>query len=152
MSMDYGSVAGDRAPVVRRRFFREALPLYFGPSDVSLTQQQFLASCDINNIIKRYRVTGLLPQHQAEPMFGDFSELPDYQSALNQVLRAEATFAALSSDLRERFQNDVPSFLAFASDPENRDQMEKWGFSYDSPAPDPTVPPAKPVAEPPKEA
>lgn len=144
---------GSRFKYIRRWYERNECPLYFGPSDVSRTQQQFLAGCDINNIIKRYRVTGLLPQLRQEPLYGDFSELPDYQAALNQVLRAEATFAALSSDLRERFNNDVAAFLDFAADPDNRVQMEKWGFGFEpaAPAPDP-VPPAKPAAEPPKEA
>ena len=139
-------------PEVCRRWFREAEPLEF--HDVSLTQQQFLAASDINNIIKRYRVTGLLPQHQAQPLYGDFSELPDYQTALNQVLRAEATFAALSSDLRERFGNDVQAFLDFAQDPENRPDLEKWGFEFKTPAEEPVVvaPAKEPAPEPPKGA
>lgn len=141
--------------VVRTTSFRESFPVFF--RDVSLTQQQFLAGTDINNIIKRYRVTGLLPQVQSEPLYGDFSELPDYQSALNQVLRAEATFAALSSDLRERFGNDVAAFLDFAADPKNRPDMEKWGFQYELPV-DPPISdpapkePAKPAPEPPQAA
>ena len=115
-----------KKPFVRRPFFRAGYPME--EFEVSRTQQSHLKSCDINNIIKRYRVTGLMPQHGREPMYGDFSELPDYQGALNIVLKAENTFASLSSDVREKFGNDVEAFLAFAQDPENAETMRKWGF------------------------
>lgn len=121
-----------KKPFVRRPFFRHGYPMEV--FEVSRTQQSHLKSCDINNIIKRYKVTGLMPQHSRQPMYGDFSNMPDYQGALNIVLRAENTFASLSSDIREKFGNDVEAFLAFAQDPENADTMRDWGF--DIPKPD----------------
>lgn len=60
-------------------------------SSPSLTQQQFKEEADINNIIASYNTTGLLTnplvQSARQPMFGDFSNLPqDYMQVQNQQL------------------------------------------------------------------
>lgn len=128
----------------RNRFWRVGFPIeVFAPSR---TKQSFLAETDVNNIIKRYRVTGLLPQHQGDPMYADFSKLPsDYQDALNKVLDAEAAFNAVSSDVRSEFNNDPKAFISFCTDPANLDQLREWGL-----APKPPAPPAPVAPEPPK--
>jgi phage internal scaffolding protein len=48
-----------------------------------------------------------------QPMYGDFSGLPDYQGALNMVIAANEMFMALPSDLRTRFSNDPGRFIDF---------------------------------------
>jgi len=128
---------------VRNRFWRVGFPMEsFEPSR---TKQSFLAETDVNNIIKRYRVTGLLPQHAGNPIFGDFTRLPaDYQEALNKVLDAESAFNAVSSDIRSQFQNDPKAFVAFCTDPANLDQLREWGL-----APKPVPQPLPTVEEPP---
>jgi len=129
---------------VRNRFWRVGFPIeVFAPSK---TKQSFLAETDVNNIIKRYRVTGLLPQHQGDPMYGDFTNLPaDYQEALNKVLDAETAFNAVSSDIRAQFDNDPKAFVAFCVDRANIDQLREWGLAP-KPAPEPEIP----APEPPK--
>lgn len=126
----------DRFGVVRQRN-RQALR--FGeivvsdeerlPAVKTLTKQDDLAMSDINNIMKKYRATGLLPQLVREPFYGDFTNIPDYQESLNIVIRGQEAFAKLPSDLRTRFDNDPAKFLAFASDPKNLDEMVKLGLA-----------------------
>lgn len=94
----------------------------------SLTKQEFVPQVDINNIVKRYRVTGLVPQLPGQPVYGDFSNIPDYQESLNVVLRAQEAFGRLSSDVRTFFDNDPANMLAFLSDPANRDQAIELGL------------------------
>ena len=49
---------------------------------VSRTQQSFRDECDINNILRKFNVTGQLPIGSVQPQYGDFSGITDYQSAL----------------------------------------------------------------------
>ena len=85
----------------------------------SLTQQQFKEEADINNIIASYNTTGLLTnplvQSARQPMFGDFSNLPqDYMQVQNQLLEAQ-TNACEACTLSKRefpcrsFARNIPS-------------------------------------------
>lgn len=102
----------------------------------SLTQQQFKEECDINNIIARYETTGLLtdPLHPGtrQPMFGDFSNVMDYQAAQNIVVRANEAFEALPAKLRDRFDNDPALMLEFLQDENNREEAVKLGLVKES--------------------
>lgn len=131
----------DRSPLERievvhpvtgevRQRYRQALNFFDDVSfDVSLTKQEFVAESDINNIIKRYRVTGLMKQLPQDPIFGDFTNIPDYQESLNIVIRGQEAFGRLSSDLRTRFDNDPAKFLEFMADPKNEDEIYKLGLA-----------------------
>jgi phage internal scaffolding protein len=101
--------------------------------DPSLAQQQFKDECDINTILERFNVTGQLPVSPLEPQFGDFSGIKDYQSALNAVLEAEESFAALPARVRERFANDPAAFVDFCLDAANRDEMKALGLIEGAP-------------------
>lgn len=93
----------------------------------SRTQQSFLKECDVNNIVKRYKATGLMRQVPGEPLYADFTTLPkEYQDALNTVVQAQDAFARLSSDVRSRFDNDPAAFVEFATNPDNIEQMREW--------------------------
>ncbi len=83
----------------------------------SMTQQQFKDDADINNIIAKFEVTGVLvdplqPATRA-PQFGDFSDMPSYQEAQNVLVQARNAFMALPSDIRERFGNDPARYFDF---------------------------------------
>ena len=66
--------------------------------------------------------------NQAQPQYLDVSALPDYQSALNIVQEAQASFDALPSTVRERFSNNPGSLISFLADPSNRDEAIKLGL------------------------
>jgi len=93
------------------------------------THQSFKNECDINRIMARHRKTGLVKQRQDRPQYGDFSNVGDYQQALDLVITAEAMFSELSSDVRARFQNDPQQFLNFVDDPANQDEAVELGIA-----------------------
>lgn len=105
----------------------------------SRTKQEFLAETDINNIIKRYRVTGLARQLPHEPMYGDFTNLPNYQESLNIVIRGQEAFARLPSDVRTRYDNDPAVFLAALEDEGEREYLLKQKILVDRPPPAKTL-------------
>lgn len=133
---------------------------------VPRTKQEFREQCDINNVIKQFTATGQINHISAAAARGAFMDLPDdldYQSSLNIVLKAEESFMALPAKVRDRFDNDPATFLAFVDDPKNADELVKLGIRNPPPRasepapgaggaggtpPAPSTPPASP--EPPK--
>lgn len=113
----------------------------------SLTKQEFADECDINTIMARFAKTGeILHVSQSSPRYGDFSSVPDYQTALHIVQDAEASFASLPSKIRDRFHNDPAEFLDFVSDPKNEAELTELGIL--SPPPPLAEDPAPEAPEP----
>lgn len=106
----------------------------------SLTRQEFADECDVNALMARYEKTGeMIPGRQMrEPVYLDLSEVPDLHTAMNVMRDAEAGFMSLPASVRRVFENDVMSFVKFAEDPENLEQMREWGLAK----------PAEPTPEP----
>lgn len=97
--------------------------------DRSQTKQSDLKDCDINAIMKRYERTGLLPDLIAKNgTYGDFSDAPTLQEAFAITRHAEEQWANIDATVRNRFDNDPVKFAAFATDPNNVDEMEKMGL------------------------
>jgi len=94
----------------------------------SLAQQHFKDECDINNILRQFNITGLLPENSLSPRYGDFSGIVDYHSALNAVMAAENEFDALPAQLRARFQNDPEQLINFIEDESNREEAINLGL------------------------
>jgi len=94
----------------------------------SLTQQHFKDETDINNILRQFNITGLLPEQPLSPRYGDFTGIGDYHGALNAVIAAEDQFMALPANLRARFENDPAQLIDFLSDENNRSEAEKLGL------------------------
>lgn len=100
--------------------------------DKGLTKQADMKDADINNIMKRFERTGILPDLIVrDGRYGDFSSVPDYQEALEIVRLADEQFNNLDANIRNRFDNDPAKFLAFASDEKNLVEMEKLGLLND---------------------
>lgn len=94
----------------------------------SLTQQHFKDETDINNILRQFNITGLLPEAPLSPRYGDFTGISDYHTALNAVIAAEDGFAGLPAELRARFGNDPAQLIDFLADENNRSEAEKLGL------------------------
>jgi len=94
----------------------------------SLTQQHFKDETDINNILRQFNITGLLPENALSPRYGDFTGINDYQSALNAVIAAEDGFMALPADLRARFSNNPEELINFLDNPQNKDEAIRLGL------------------------
>lgn len=110
----------------------------------SMTRQSEMDACDIHNILKQFSQTGfeeLVRQNAARGQYADLTSLPDYQEALDIVLSSQAAFAALPSQVRERFQNDPARFVQFLADPDNQDEAIRLGLATDQRTPE--APPQK---------
>ena len=80
----------------------------------SMTQQQFKQETDINVIVKRFGITGELPQNIRAPAIEDFVDVVDYHSAMNAIKAAEHSFAAMPAAVRERFAHNPQRFWSSA--------------------------------------
>jgi phage internal scaffolding protein len=96
--------------------------------DASLAQQHFKEECDINTILEKFNVTGLLPEQTLSPRYGDFSGIGDYHTALNRVIAAQEEFEALPAQIRAKFDNDPANLIEFLDDENNRPQAEALGL------------------------
>lgn len=95
----------------------------------SMTQQQYKDECDINNIMKKYTSTGQFTHVTSKKgIYGDFSEIKDYQGMLDTVMMAQDAFATLPAEVRSRFRNDPGYLLDFLQDEKNYDEALKLGL------------------------
>lgn len=96
--------------------------------DIPLTQQSGLVDADINNILRKFKITGLRPIDQRQAIYGDFTKARDYIESLNLISQADDVFMELPADIRQRFSNSPIEFCKFAEDPKNKQQMIDWGL------------------------
>lgn len=113
-----------RTPYIKndRVTFKSQLP--------SRTLQNFKAESEIDNIMRRYEKTGII-EHQArfQGRYGDFTNAPDYMTAMNKVVAANEMFLTLPSKIRKQFDNDPAQFIDFVSNPENGPELVKMGLA-----------------------
>lgn len=96
----------------------------------SRTEQAHKDETDINRIMKKYEKTGLLNHvNQYQGDYGDFTDAPDYQTALNRVMEANEMFMTLPSAIRKQFGNDPASFVEFVGNPQNAQQLIDMGLA-----------------------
>jgi len=97
----------------------------------SKTEQSHKDDCDINKIVKRYRQTGILgnPNNKTrQPMYGDFTNIEEYQTIQNRLIQATDEFALLNSDLRAKFGNNPANLVEYLSNPDNLDEARQLGI------------------------
>lgn len=97
--------------------------------DPTRAQQQFKDECDINTIVERFGITGKMPEALVTPMTGDFTEVVDYQTALDLLRQADEAFMTVPADVRARFENNAGAFVDFVSDPANLEEVRKMGLA-----------------------
>lgn len=91
--------------------------------------QQFGRECDVNYLMRN-------AQRRGEPLdldfsgfrYADVSQIPDFISINNQIIRAEEQFMRLPAQVRREFNHNAVEFLAFISDSRNRERAEKLGL------------------------
>ena len=96
--------------------------------DASLAQQHYKEECDINTILQKFNISGILPEMPLSPRYGDFTGIGDYHTALNAVLAAQDEFEALPANIRARFDNDPAKLIEFLDDENNRPEAEELGL------------------------
>lgn len=127
----------DRDAVSRETGFSSELP--------SRTKQSFRDECDINTIVRRFGLTGEMPP-PLSPQFGDFSNVVDFQTAMNAIRHAGESFMTLPASLRSRFDNDPSKLIAFLENKANFDEAVKLGLVNPPPLPVQQEAPPAPVA------
>lgn len=121
----------------------------------SMTKQSFKDECDINNIVRRFEVTGILDHVNRAAEQGAYLDLPDgldLQVGLNMIEQANAAFMALPAATRAEFDNDPVKFVDAFHNPTEA-QQERFialGLAKDMrpPKPPPEAPPASPASPP----
>lgn len=98
-------------------------------ADDGRTQQHFGEKVDINNIVAKYRKTGIIEHvKRAKERYGDFTDLANYANNLDKVAKAQQSFEMLPAELRNHFKNSISGFFDYIKNPNNREQCEKWGI------------------------
>lgn len=115
---------------------RKRVQVFF--EEPSLTKQSFKNECDINLLMKKFKKimnADYLTQYNGYVggQFGDFSEVSDYRSALEQVRSAQAVFDALPAVVRKQFAHDPAEFLDFCQNPANAGKLVEWGLAVEKP-------------------
>ena len=130
---------GNMETIIFKTRFKPHAPRKFGTQQEgeSITQQQFKAECDVNNILAKYKRTGMLThiqKHQGN--FGDFSSIEDYQTSLGKLMQAQQSFESLPSELRARFENDPAKLISYLSDDKNNAEAVKLGLKIERKEPE----------------
>lgn len=94
----------------------------------SLTQQEFAKECDINEIVRRFGLTGELPESVNVPRSGDFTGITDYKSAMDAIAKANSDFMELPAHIRAQFDNDPQKLLVFMEDGKNLEKARELGL------------------------
>ena len=103
-------------------------------------------------ICRHWNRTGhLLHKNEAQPRYGDFSTVDDFQAAQNIVIQANEAFLALPAAVRDRMHNSPAELLRFVADADNLEEAIELGL-VDKPeeTPAPPAPPEPPVVVPPQ--
>lgn len=95
----------------------------------TLTVQSFANDTDINQIIARALSGHDITQiNERVAKYGDFSNVPNYQDALDLVRRAEDMFKLVPSKVRDRFENDPAKMIEFLQNDANRPEAIELGL------------------------
>lgn len=99
--------------------------------DDSLAIQSAEEESNINTIVRRFGLTGELPSDLAIPQTGDFTNIPDFHTAMNMVRQAQEEFLRVPAEIRARFSNDPQLLMDFVSDANNFDEAKRLGLLRD---------------------
>lgn len=96
--------------------------------DESLAIQSAEEESNINTIVRRFGLTGEMPGQVAMPRSGDFTNIPDFHSAMNLIRQAQEEFMRVPAEVRARFNNDPQAFMNFVEDDANREEARRLGL------------------------
>lgn len=102
----------------------------------SLTVQSQTEDTDINVLMKRYGLTGVMPENMRLPSYGDYEGITSFRDAIQAVRDAEESFMTMPAATRARFENDPQKFLEYVNDEKNGEELIKLGLRK---APEPVV-------------
>lgn len=87
-------------------------------ADESLALDSQREESDINTIVRRFGLSGKLPEPGSLPLItnGDFVEAMDLAESIRLMRAADEAFMAQPAAVRSRFGNDPVQFVNFASE------------------------------------
>lgn len=97
-----------------------------GPSMTDQSDKNYL---DINNIMKNYAKTGLLPQFKEKiAQYIDTTQIPSYMEAQEQMSKAKQLFMQLPSEVRKLMDNNPANMEKVIVNPDYKDILIKYGI------------------------
>ncbi|WNK14658.1 MAG: internal scaffolding protein [Microvirus sp.] len=124
----------------RYDFVQRSLDAGIVNDDPSLTVQADAEDADINTIVRRFNLTGTMPQSLRLPQYADYEDVFDFHSAQLVLKEAEAEFMRVPAHIRAMFDNNAGKFLEFCSLEQNLPKMRELGLAkavpvvYNTPA------------------
>lgn len=125
------------APKINTKYDRLRCSAYTSDKP-SMTQQQYANECDLNNLVDKnmqFKDPAFLTKLQllgagekVQPLYGDFSDVPTYENALNTINKATDDFMSLPAKIRARFENDPVKLLEFVNNPDNYEEGLSLGI------------------------
>lgn len=122
--------------------------------EASKTKQSQAKKADINNIIKRYKRTGILGDPatigKRKAIFADCTQVSDFYELQNKIVSANNAFNTLPSDVRNKFNNEPEELIRFLQDDANYEEAVRLGLvdKKEQPVTDGGTPPAEQPAQP----
>lgn len=94
------------------------------------TQQHKRDETNVNVIMKRFKKSGQLPNMESiqNMQYRDVSDVPDFMTMRNQMIKAEEAFLTIPPTIRRQFDNDPVKFLQFIADPQNKEKGIELGI------------------------
>lgn len=93
---------------------RNKIRAQFTNTEPTMTDQAAARETDINVIVSRYGISAQMPTNGSEPMYGDFSELPE---DLREYIETARTFAEHRQNLPEAIRDmPIEELLALTPD------------------------------------
>lgn len=102
----------------------------------SRTLQSDAKGANLNEVVRRFNMTGQLPVPRAVPRYMDLVNQPDFRGAMQVIVEAREAFEALPALIRERFGSPA-AYVDFCDNPENKEEMIKLGLAKPDPVPVP---------------
>ena len=100
------------------------------PEGASMTKQDPANRSNINNIMAKYRKSGVISHLSArQPTYGDFSLVTDLQGALDTVATLTDEFMALDASIRKAADNNPETYFQMLATPEGVEALEAAGLT-----------------------
>lgn len=104
------------------------------PGGPSLTVQSQADDADLNVLMKRFGVTGKIPEGVRIPTYGDYIDVGDFRSSLDAIRDAQDNFDLLPVDVKIKFEQNPNLFLSFcdaaiAGNMDNRKYLSDVGLA-----------------------
>lgn len=114
---------------VRIYSWHDLPPSIGDPVGTGGAKQSFTDECDINNIMKKHKETGMVSHVSKHPAEYGYATGETFTEAMLVISQATSMFEQLPAVIRAEFENSPQKFLSFAEDPANRPRMDELGLT-----------------------